>query len=112
MQRKDGTVAINLDESIVNSNANGKNGTVPKSQPKKPRLKNFIHGLIFLLHTAIAFFYGLSVWQDWIYYTPLLHDFELIDEDLIVFFQGYLYKLVYLENIYHVSISIFTPIVF
>lgn len=101
MQRKDGTVAINFDESVVKSNTNGKNGPVPKLEPKKSRLKSLIHSLIFLLHTAIVFVYGFSVWQDWIYYTPLLHDFELIDEDLIVFFQGYLYKLVYLGNIYH-----------
>ena len=104
MQRKDGTVAINLDESVENTNNNGENGTLPKSQPQKSRFKILMYGVIFMVHTAIVCFYGVSVWLDWTYYTPVLHDFELIDEDVLVFFQGYWFKLAYLENMYHVSI--------
>lgn len=108
MQRRDGAVTIQLDESLPTKDAGDRNGNVRSSARSEAKLTPWqvIWGLTqFVFHIAVTVFYARAIYLDWTHYTPILIDYELVDEDLYVYFQGIFYKVSYISNICEVSMT-------
>lgn len=111
MQRREEAVTIDLDESIPSkAGTSDINGHIPRSGNYRLTAWIALLGLTrFVLHIAAFSFYLRAIWVDWTHYSPVLIDYELVDEQILVFFQGSIfYKVCYISNICEVSLLIVT----